>query len=190
MAPVAYNLPLHRQVHSLHSCPLISITTLDSNTDLSALGGEVPAIADLFALTLPASAGPQNPKKPWKHVDLIAGRKRTSDSGDVFYEYDLAYAPSKCPDSSGVAGSTLGQGFCPYEYVYLCSAVKPTNGAPVALVVEANAQEYKLANSELKSVRLSRPLASRAFPARTLSPIRFASVGRMAWRWASLFTPT
>jgi hypothetical protein len=87
--------------------------------------------------------------KALKGADLLSGRTRMQ--GDIkFYDYDMALAPKTCGDSK----ENLGLGFCPFESIYLLSAVV-LDDALYVMAVESNKDEWKVANSDLKRVRSS-----------------------------------
>lgn len=104
--------------------------------------------------------------------DLIGGRivrkpiqsMENKDEMDeqVYYEFDLAFAPSECPDYMAGNKENLGLGFCPYDRIFLISATVLTNndskdkcGTLMCFVVECDKEEWKMANSELRRVRSS-----------------------------------
>lgn len=104
-------------------------------------------------------------------ADLIGGRtvrkpiKSLEEEGEfdeqVYYEFDLAFAPSECPDYMDGNKENLGLGFCPYENIFLVSATvvknseKDKNGTLMCCVVECNKDEWKKGNSDVKRVRSS-----------------------------------
>jgi hypothetical protein len=103
-------------------------------------------------------------------ADLIGGRtarKPIQSSSvpegideQVYYEFDLAFAPLSCPDFKEGNKENLGLGFCPYDNIFLVSATvlnadNNEGGTLVVCVVECNKDEWKIANSDLKRVRSS-----------------------------------
>ena len=96
-------------------------------------------------------------------ADLISGRttRKPINDGDVideqiYYEFDLAFAPLECPAYEEGNKENLGLGFCPYDSIYLVSATVLENEGTLAVgVVECNKDEWKIANSDLKRVRSS-----------------------------------
>lgn len=96
-------------------------------------------------------------------ADLISGRttRKPIQDGDVideqiYYEFDLAFAPLECPAYGEGNKENLGLGFCPYDSIYLVSAtVLESEGTMLVGVVECNKDEWKIANSDLKRVRSS-----------------------------------
>jgi hypothetical protein len=106
--------------------------------------------------------------------DLIGGRTvrkpiqsmENKDEMDeqVYYEFDLAFAPSECPDYMAGNKENLGLGFCPYDRIFLVSATilnndnnsnKDKSGTLMCFVVECDKEEWKMANSDLRRVRSS-----------------------------------
>jgi hypothetical protein len=95
--------------------------------------------------------------------DLISGRttRKPIKNGDVideqiYYEFDLAFAPLECPAFEEGNKENLGLGFCPYDSIFLVSAtVLESEETMVVNVVECNKDEWKIANSDLKRVRSS-----------------------------------
>mmetsp|Transcript_13121 Transcript_13121/g.27934 ORF Transcript_13121/g.27934 Transcript_13121/m.27934 type:complete len:371 (+) Transcript_13121:57-1169(+) len=105
-------------------------------------------------------------------ADLISGRTTRKPirsinkvNGDydeqVYYEFDLAFAPLECPSFTQGNKENLGLGFCPYDNIFLVAATvlkggeKDENGTLMVCVVECNKDEWKIANSDLKRVRSS-----------------------------------
>ena len=104
--------------------------------------------------------------------DLIGGRtvrkpiqsmENTDEMEEqIYYEFDLAFAPSECPDYMAGNKENLGLGFCPYDRIFLVSATVLTNndskdkiGTLMCFVVECDKEEWKMANSDLRRVRSS-----------------------------------
>ena len=84
-----------------------------------------------------------------KKADLLAGKTRKQ--GDLkFYDFDMASAPKECEMSP----ENLGLGFCPFDTIYLLSAVV-VEDALYVLAVECDKSEWKVANADLKRVRSS-----------------------------------
>ena len=104
-------------------------------------------------------------------ADLISGRtvrkpiQSLKEKGEfdeqIYYEFDLAFAPAQCPDYMEGNKENLGLGFCPYDSIYLVSAtVLKSNegdegGTLMCCVVECNKDEWKIANSDLRRIRNS-----------------------------------
>ena len=104
-------------------------------------------------------------------ADLISGRtvrkpiQSLKEMGEfdeqIYYEFDLAFAPAQCPDYMEGNKENLGLGFCPYDSIYLLSAtVLNSNegtegGTLMCCVVECNKDEWKMANSDLRRIRNS-----------------------------------
>eukprot|EP00804_Cyclotella_cryptica_P022122 CCRYP_011610-RA/>CCRYP_011610-RA protein AED:0.36 eAED:0.36 QI:0/-1/0/1/-1/1/1/0/342 len=100
-------------------------------------------------------------------ADLISGRttRKPIKMGEtieeqVYYEFDLAFAPLECPTYLDGNKENLGLGFCPYDSIFLISATvvddsEGTGGTMVVCVVESTKDEWKIANSDLKRVRSS-----------------------------------
>ncbi|KAL7490095.1 hypothetical protein ACHAW6_016103 [Cyclotella cf. meneghiniana] len=100
-------------------------------------------------------------------ADLISGRTsrkpiKTGETIDeqVYYEFDLAFAPLECPTYRDGNKENLGLGFCPYDSIFLVSATvvdasEGEGGTLVVCVVESTKEEWKIANSDLKRVRSS-----------------------------------
>mmetsp|Transcript_28732 Transcript_28732/g.44128 ORF Transcript_28732/g.44128 Transcript_28732/m.44128 type:complete len:307 (+) Transcript_28732:27-947(+) len=82
-------------------------------------------------------------------ADFVSGRK-TYKGDDVYYEFDLAVAPTTCNDSK----EDLRLGFCPYDTIVLVSATLIDERMYV-MSVECSNQQWKFANSDLKQVRSS-----------------------------------
>jgi hypothetical protein len=97
-----------------------------------------------------AFEAPQNDFERLYRADIISGK--ISERGDQkFYEFDMASAPDSCGKSS----ENLGLGFCPYDNIYLLSAVV-VNDKLYCIVVECdNSGIWKLESAELKRVRSS-----------------------------------
>lgn len=136
----------------------IRVVSLDPSTVPTSLDGDVPTLCALFSLSPPPSSAVPSPKAPYKNFDLINARTRT-EGRVTFKDYDLAYAPSKCPDTGGVGGASLGLGFCPYERIYFCSLATSTGDTgeekAAAFLVEASAAEYRVGSGDLRTVRES-----------------------------------
>jgi len=93
-----------------------------------------------------------------RNADLVSGKKNNDKlEGGLYYEFDLAWAPSKCDDdnNASLTSNNLGLGFCPYESVYLMSATLTDEGRLYVMTIEANQKEWKQANAELKRIRNS-----------------------------------
>jgi hypothetical protein len=79
----------------------------------------------------------------------------------VYYEFDLAFAPAECTDYMAGNKENLGLGFCPYDRIFLVSATvlnnksKDKSGTLMCCVVECDKEEWKMANSDLRRVRSS-----------------------------------
>ncbi len=102
-------------------------------------------------------------------ADLVSGRtvrkpiqnirEKNENDEQVYYEFDLAFAPLKCDGFMEGNKENLGLGFCPYDNIFLVSATVVKNsdnkGTLICCVVECNKDEWKMANSDLKRVRSS-----------------------------------
>mmetsp|Transcript_3838 Transcript_3838/g.8469 ORF Transcript_3838/g.8469 Transcript_3838/m.8469 type:complete len:353 (+) Transcript_3838:112-1170(+) len=104
-------------------------------------------------------------------ADLISGRtvrkpiKSLEEEGEIdeqiYYEFDIAFAPLECPDFMEGNKENLGLGFCPYDRIFLIAATVLKNnnsdksGTLMCCVVECDKVEWKMANSDLKRVRSS-----------------------------------
>lgn len=79
----------------------------------------------------------------------------------VYYEFDLAFAPLECPSFDMGNKENLGLGFCPYDNIFLVSSTvvkndnDDKNGTLLVCVLECNKDNWKIANSDLKRVRSS-----------------------------------
>lgn len=153
------------------SCNRITIYSVSApkNLDMSTLekASKVGVAKSLFMDSIPNGYFDQGVLK----ADLIGGRtsrkpiKSASEPGQIdeqiYYEFDLAFAPLSCPDFMEGNKENLGLGFCPYDNIFLLSAtVLPDNnkeggGTLMVCVVECNKDEWKIANSDLKRVRSS-----------------------------------
>jgi len=153
------------------SCNRITIYSVSApkNLDMSTLekASKVGVAKSLFMDSIPNGYFDQGVLK----ADLIGGRtsrkpiKSASEPGEIdeqiYYEFDLAFAPLSCPDFMEGNKENLGLGFCPYDNIFLLSAtVLPDNnkeggGTLMVCVVECNKDEWKIANSDLKRVRSS-----------------------------------
>lgn len=102
-------------------------------------------------------------------ADLISGRtvrkpiqsigNKGENEEQIYYEFDLAFAPLNCDGFMEGNKENLGLGFCPYDNIFLVSATVVNNidniGTLFCSVVECNKDEWKMANSDLKRVRSS-----------------------------------
>ena len=104
-------------------------------------------------------------------ADLISGRtvrkpiQSLKDEGEfdeqIYYEFDLAFAPAECRNYMEGNKENLGLGFCPYDSIFLVSATVLKNnegdksGTLMCCVVECNKDEWKIANSDLRRIRKS-----------------------------------
>jgi hypothetical protein len=104
-------------------------------------------------------------------ADLISGRtvrkpiENLKEKGEldeqIYYEFDLAFAPAQCPGYMEGNKENLGLGFCPYDSIFLVSATVLKNndgdksGTLMCCVVECNKDEWKMANSDLRRIRSS-----------------------------------
>lgn len=68
----------------------------------------------------------------------------------MFYDFDMASAPKECEMSP----ENLGLGFCPFNSIYLISAVV-VDDALYVLAAACDKSEWKVANADLKRVRSS-----------------------------------
>ena len=168
------NLPLYydsSEGKNGKSCNRITVYTVSSpsNLDMTTLekASRVGVAKSLFMDQLPNKYFDQGVSK----ADLISGRTvrkpiKSLEEGEideqVYYEFDLAFAPSECPDYTEGNRENLGLGFCPYDNIFLVSATvlkensgKDKSGTLMCCVVECNKDEWKMANSDLKRVRSS-----------------------------------
>jgi len=83
-------------------------------------------------------------------ADLISGKKVVKDDDLTYYDFDLAVAPATC----GQSAENLGLGFCPYDDLFLLSAVVKEGGLYV-FVLESNKEQWRRGNADLKRVRES-----------------------------------
>lgn len=83
-------------------------------------------------------------------ADIISGRISERGS-NKYFEFDMAAAPESCGNSK----ENLGLGFCPYDNIFLLSAIV-VNNRLYGIVVECDDTKiWKLASAELKRVRSS-----------------------------------
>ena len=84
-----------------------------------------------------------------RKADLLSGRTRKQ--GDLkFYDFDMASAPKECEMSP----ENLGLGFCPFDTIYLLSAVV-ADDALYVIAVESDKSDWKVASADLKRIRSS-----------------------------------
>ena len=84
-----------------------------------------------------------------RKADLLSGKTRKQ--GDLkFYDFDMASAPKECEMSP----ENLGLGFCPFDTIYLLSAVV-IDDALYVIAVESDKSEWKVASADLKRIRSS-----------------------------------
>lgn len=153
------------------SCNRVTVYSVSapSKLDMSTLekASKVGVAKSLFMDAIPNGYFDQGVLK----ADLISGRTVRKpiksfevDEGideQVYYEFDLAFAPLQCPDFMEGNRENLGLGFCPYDNIFLVSATvlkrseKDEGGTLMCCVVECNKDEWKIANSDLKRVRSS-----------------------------------
>mmetsp|Transcript_22052 Transcript_22052/g.36301 ORF Transcript_22052/g.36301 Transcript_22052/m.36301 type:complete len:344 (+) Transcript_22052:37-1068(+) len=153
------------------SCDRITIYSVSApkNIDMSTLekASKVGVDKSLFMSDISNGYFDQGVLK----ADLIGGRtsrkpikSSTVPEGideQVYYEFDLAFAPLSCPDYMEGNKENLGLGFCPYDNILLVSATVLNNadsnegGTLVVCVVECNKNEWKIGNTDLKRVRNS-----------------------------------
>ncbi|KAL7493051.1 hypothetical protein ACHAWT_002705 [Skeletonema menzelii] len=153
------------------SCDRITIYSVSApkNIDMSTLekASKVGVAKSLFMSDISNGYFDQGVLK----ADLIGGRtsrKPIKSSSvpegideQVYYEFDLAFAPLSCPDYMEGNKENLGLGFCPYDNILLVSATVLNNadsnegGTLVVCVVECNKNEWKIGNTDLKRVRNS-----------------------------------
>ncbi|GMI23254.1 hypothetical protein TrRE_jg3581 [Triparma retinervis] len=131
---------------------------LSTDVEPKDLGGDVQKICSAFNIPPTTPEGTLTDKQnKWRGIDLIAGAKRTK--GDkTYYDYDLAYAPSQCANSG--VGANLGLGFCPYQTVFVLTACEG-----YCFVAKADANEWKVGNSDIKGIRASWTRKEDAAPA-------------------------
>ncbi|KAL9190740.1 hypothetical protein ACHAXT_000446 [Thalassiosira profunda] len=150
------------------SCNRISIYSVSSdNMDMSTLekASKKGVASSLFMDQIQNKYFDQGVLK----ADLISGRTVRKPINtvegeideQVYYEFDLAFAPLECPGFTEGNKENLGLGFCPYDNIFLVSATVLKNGESdksgtlMCCVVECNKDEWKMANSDLKRVRSS-----------------------------------
>lgn len=153
------------------SCNRITVYSVSapSNLDISTLekASRVGVAKSLFMDQLPNKYFDKGVSK----ADLISGRtvrkpiKSLEEGGEVdeqvYYEFDLAFAPLECPDFNEGNKENLGLGFCPYDKIFLVTATvlknnqTNKNATLMCCVVECDKVEWKMANSDLKRVRSS-----------------------------------
>lgn len=153
------------------SCNRITVYSVSapSNLDISTLekASRVGVAKSLFMDQLPNKYFDKGVSK----ADLISGRtvrkpiKSLEEEGEVdeqvYYEFDLAFAPLECPDFNEGNKENLGLGFCPYDKIFLVTATvlknnqTNKNATLMCCVVECDKVEWKMANSDLKRVRSS-----------------------------------
>ena len=153
------------------SCNRITIYSITSSTnnflDMMVLekASKVGVAQSLFMDQIPNNYFDQGVFK----ADLVSGRtvrkpiqnidEKGENDEQVYYEFDLAFAPLKCDGFMEGNKENLGLGFCPYDNIFLVSATVVKNsyskGTLICCVVECNKDEWKMANSDLKRVRSS-----------------------------------
>ncbi|EJK74584.1 hypothetical protein THAOC_03728 [Thalassiosira oceanica] len=139
------------------SASKVSLSTLEK-------ASRVGVASSLFMDKLPNNYFDQGVAK----ADLIGGRtsrkpiKSEIEGGideQVYYEFDVAFAPKECPDFSAGNKENLGLGFCPYDNIFLVSATVLENddgsGNMIVAVLECNKDEWKIGNADLKRARSS-----------------------------------
>ncbi len=152
------------------SCDRITIYSVSApkNLDMSTLekASKVGIAKSLFMNDISNGYFDQGVLK----ADLIGGRTtrkpiKSSSVAEgideqVYYEFDLAFAPLSCPDYMEGNKENLGLGFCPYDNILLVSATvlnaeSNEGGTLMVCVVECNKNEWKIGNTDLKRVRSS-----------------------------------
>eukprot|EP00579_Thalassiosira_antarctica_P025933 CAMPEP_0202005388 /NCGR_PEP_ID=MMETSP0905-20130828/10439_1 /ASSEMBLY_ACC=CAM_ASM_000554 /TAXON_ID=420261 /ORGANISM="Thalassiosira antarctica, Strain CCMP982" /LENGTH=362 /DNA_ID=CAMNT_0048562943 /DNA_START=57 /DNA_END=1145 /DNA_ORIENTATION=+ len=153
------------------SCNRITVYSVSApkNLDMTTLekASRVGVAKSLFMDQIPNKYFDQGVSK----ADLIGGRtvrkpiKSLEEEGEfdeqVYYEFDLAFAPLECPDFKDGNKENLGLGFCPYDKIFLVSATVLKNNKNdksatlMCSVVECDKLEWKMASSDLKRVRSS-----------------------------------
>lgn len=155
------------------SCDRITVYAISkpANMDVSVLekASRLGVATSLFMDQLPNKYFDQGVSK----ADLIGGRtvRKPIKSADaeggieideqVYYEFDLAFAPTECPDFGQGNEENLGLGFCPYDRIFLVSATVLPDAPPgkggtlLCCVLECDKKEWKMGNSDLKRVRSS-----------------------------------
>lgn len=169
--PLYYDSSEGKNGKSCNRITVYSITTADNKLDMDTLekASKVGVAKSLFMDQIPNNYFDPGVLK----ADLISGRtvRKPIQSVDdknvieeqVYYEFDLAFAPVECPNFMDGNKENLGLGFCPYDNIFLVSATvlrqsdkeESANGTLVCCVVECNKVEWKMANSDLKRVRSS-----------------------------------
>lgn len=143
------------------SCNRITVYSISQNNlDMKVLekASTVGVAKSLFMDQLPNNYYDRGVTR----ADLISGRTvrkpiKDDEGGideQVYYEFDIAFAPLECPDYMEGNKENLGLGFCPYDRIFLISATV-LQGNLMCCVVECDKVEWKMANSDLKRVRSS-----------------------------------
>lgn len=153
------------------SCNRVTVysASAPNNLDMSTLekASRVGVAKSIFMDQIPNKYFDQGVTK----ADLISGRtvrkpiKSLGEEGEIdeqiYYEFDLAFAPLECPDFMDGNRENLGLGFCPYNNIFLVSAtvlknnLKDESATLMCCVVECDKGEWKMANSDLKRLRSS-----------------------------------
>lgn len=157
--PLYYDSSEGKNGKACNRITVYSITDQKLDTSVLEKASKLGVAKTLFMDKLPDKYFDQGVLK----ADLISGRtaRKAIKDGDVieeqiYYEFDLAFAPLECPAYGEGNKENLGLGFCPYDNIFLVSAtVLENEGTMVVSVVECNKDEWKIANSDLKRVRSS-----------------------------------
>lgn len=166
--PLYYDSSEGKNGKSCNRITVYSVATSSNNLlDMMVLekASQVGVAKSLFMDRIPNNYFDQGVLK----ADLISGRtvRKPIQSIDgkggtdeqLYYEFDLAFAPLKCDGFMEGNKENLGLGFCPYDNIYLISATvvksRDDKGMLICCVVECNKDEWKIANSDLKRVRSS-----------------------------------
>jgi hypothetical protein len=157
--PLYYDSSEGKNGKACNRITVYSISVPNLNMSVLDKASKVGVAKSLFMDKLPNKYFDQGVLK----ADLISGRtsRKPIKDGDaideqIYYEFDLAFAPLECPKYEEGNKENLGLGFCPYDSIFLVSAtVLEKEGTMVVGVVECNKDEWKIANSDLRRVRSS-----------------------------------
>ncbi|KAL3811747.1 hypothetical protein ACHAXA_005717 [Cyclostephanos tholiformis] len=165
--PLYYDSSEGKNGKSCNRITVYSISKNDLDATILKKASEVGVAKSLFMDRISNDYFDKGVQK----ADLISGRtvrkpiQSLKEKGEfdeqVYYEFDLAFAPAECPGYMEGNKENLGLGFCPYDSIYLVSAtVLKTNegdegGTMMCCVVECNKNEWKIANSDLRRIRNS-----------------------------------
>ena len=159
LLPLYYDSSEGKNGKACNRITVYSVTSPKLDNTVLEKASKVGVAKSIFMDKLPNTYFDQGVLK----ADLISGRttRKAIKNGSmideqIYYEFDLAFAPLSCPAYEEGNKENLGLGFCPYDAIYLVSAtVLDDDGSMVVCVVECNKDEWKIANSDLKRVRSS-----------------------------------